>query len=201
MEEMLLEIRNIAVEAATIIANPNWAAKWSLVMSALAIVVAGIVALRQNEIAKKQSDIADRQNKIALFEKRYEIYRLVLKCKTAALLLPSIYSESIDEMYEYLLVIFDKKSRDYLKHSEKYRVVVGMEDVLEKLDQAMFLFSKDVSEYIIRTTACLRILTIREYAERENSNFENIINNYCQSVIALQDNGIIDKIISEMKPQ
>lgn len=57
-------------------------AAWSgVLMSLLAIIAAGIVAWRQNEISreqneisKKQADIADKQNKIALFEKRMECY-------------------------------------------------------------------------------------------------------------------------------
>lgn len=43
-------------------------------MSLLAILVAGVVAWRQNIIAEKQADISEQQNKIALFEKRMECY-------------------------------------------------------------------------------------------------------------------------------
>lgn len=51
-----------------------FAAWGGVFMSLLAIIAAGIVAWRQNEISRKQTDIADKQNKIALFEKRMECY-------------------------------------------------------------------------------------------------------------------------------
>ncbi len=48
-------------------AKPNCAAWLSILLSLLAIVVAGYVAL-------KQANISEQQNKIALFEKKYKVY-------------------------------------------------------------------------------------------------------------------------------
>lgn len=62
-EEIIVEIQ----KAAETIAKPNCAAWLSILLSLLAIVVAGYVAL-------KQANISEQQNKIALFEKKYKVY-------------------------------------------------------------------------------------------------------------------------------
>lgn len=61
-----------------------FAAWGGVIMSFGAVMVAGIVAWRQNEISReqtkisrKQADIADKQNRIALFEKRMECYSTI----------------------------------------------------------------------------------------------------------------------------
>lgn len=82
MEDLFVEIQN----AARVIATPNYATWISAVAALGAVIVAVIVAVKQNkisvkqnEIAKKQADISERQNRIALFEKRYEVYCELLK--------------------------------------------------------------------------------------------------------------------------
>lgn len=66
MEEILAAIQ----KAADTIATPNCAAWLSILLSFLAIVVAGHVAL-------KQAKISEQQNRIALFEKRMECYTTI----------------------------------------------------------------------------------------------------------------------------
>ena len=79
MDELLVAIQ----EAANTIATPNWADILGVCFSLMAVIVACLVALKQNEISRKQTDIADKQNKIALFEKRFEIYDILSICKAS----------------------------------------------------------------------------------------------------------------------
>lgn len=82
------EILDAIQKAAETIATPNCAVWLSAVAAIGAVVVAIIVAVRQNNIAGKQTDIAkkqteiakiqaeisEQQNKIALFKERYAVY-------------------------------------------------------------------------------------------------------------------------------
>lgn len=100
-----------------------------------AVAVAIAVAIKQNEIAKnqneiikKQAKIAEQQNKIALFDKRYEVYRLVTTVLGIGYELTERMCE--DEFYENLYRIFEKwqwpdKEKFFLiiirlRHLQKY---------------------------------------------------------------------------------
>lgn len=94
------EILAAIQKAAETIATPNWAAWLSAIAALGAVIVAIIIAIKQNkvaerqneiskkqneiaekqtEIAEKQAKIAEQQNKIALFDKQYQVFAEIMK--------------------------------------------------------------------------------------------------------------------------
>lgn len=76
-------------------------AAWMSAMATLdAVIVAIIIAIKQNKIAQKQTEISEQQNKIVLFEKRYEFYQMVRDCLSLARFLPQ-FGDSKNNIYIY----------------------------------------------------------------------------------------------------
>lgn len=205
-EEILTAIQR----AAETIATPNWVDKLAIIISALAILVASDVAIyvakkqnkiieKQTEIAKKQAEIAEQQNKIVLFEKRYELYCLVQKCIFTAGLLSTLPVNNANEMYKCFFVEFD----DVILKNEsvgKYRIIVSMLSVADKLDQTEFLFSKDTSKYILQLAARLRILMAFDAPANQDKTLIEVKNSYCQIANDLEADSILNKMKLELQP-
>ena len=178
-------------------------ATWAgVIMSSVAIIVAGIVAWRQNEISRKQTDIADKQNKIALFEKRLEIYNLLLCCKSSALFL-----KELDETEDFLRQLFIT----FLDNPKKFHVVNRMEETLyllnccSKLQSARLLFSEEVGQYITKVWISLlylvcadaEIILPKEYDVPKD--YSENKQNYIKAVTDLDEKNVLRKIKEEIK--
>lgn len=158
MEEIFVEIQ----KAADTIATPNWADELSLLLSLLAIAVAGYVAW-------KQAKISEQQNKIALFEKRYVVYENVSKVVNAA---EEIFKvENTDDIWDVFQNVFDMWPGKELEDINAWRMSLIF-SINEKLDQAEFLFSKDISEAVSFVQIELLLLLRGTYAEFDIETFE-----------------------------
>lgn len=185
MDELLVAIQN----AANTIAEPNWADIMSVCLSLLAVVAAGIIAWRQNSIA-------NRQNKITLFEKRYEIYKMLSYCKSNAedILMAGAY----EDVLKYLFVTFAEDPEKYYKLSRaevKFFIAVHC----LKLQSAAFFFSKKIVPHIIRVSDKLSILSDTDAKVDGSEKFNEKKQNYYEAIKALEKNEVFESIIAEMK--
>lgn len=162
--------------------SPTLESSWSAIdavgswVSALgsvtAVVVALIVANRQNEIARKQNEIAaqqaeiaEQQNRISLFEKRFEFYKMLQTCIMIGKLLPkaqnteaaiSLVAESFHKG-NYLPHIENDKNADYIKAL----AIDSYDQVYEMIGQAEFIFEFETMEYVCPLVdALLEIVTM-----------------------------------------
>jgi len=198
MEELFTEIQN----AANVIAVPNWADKLSALAASCAVMVAVILALRQNkilkqqnEIAIKQAEIAEKQNKIALFEKKYEMYQKILFWNHFALLI-AMQAITSDDIYVIFLIA---KNKQDIKETEinKESLRLEMLEGVNLLDQVKFLFSQDIIEYslymsselVLMLTNCL-ILKV-DYLKDAKKSLNEILKKY-------ENDKIDEKFMSEL---
>ena len=191
MEEILAAIQ----DAANTIATPNCADKLSVLLSLLAIFVAGFVAWRQNEISRKQTDIADKQNKIALFERRFEIYRILLGCSVSVQTLKSIKEpEGILKYLFYLLVENPEEGHKFQDMPKIYLI-----NCSSTLESANFFFPEEIACYFIDVSkkfndlikADVEIDGSEEYNKKKQAYFETIDD--------LNEKEILKRIEAEMK--
>lgn len=195
-EEILAAIQ----KAAETIATPNWADIASVGLSLLAVVVAGFVAWKQigiarsqNIISKMQTQIADKQNQIALFEKRFELYNILNSCTTS----PEIVELAKDneDILKYLFVVFGQKPVDEF---DSYTARFYLENCSTKLQQSIFLFSKEIVPYILSISTTLLLLSSADM----ESDGQEIINkrkqDYFISIKAFESIGGLKRIRSEM---
>lgn len=134
---------------------------WASALGAIAaVVVALIVANRQNEIARSQNEIAmqqaeisEQQNRIALFEKRFEFYNMLQTCITIGRLLPnakdaeaaiSLVAESFNKG-NYRSHIENDKNADYIKAL----AIDAYDKVYEIMGKSEFIFEFETLEYVI----------------------------------------------------
>ena len=192
MDEIVVAIQN----AANTIATPNWADIMSVCFSLAAVVVACIVAWRQNEISRKQTDIADKQNKIALFEKRLEIFDILSSCSTSVQIL-----KMLDKDGDVLQDIFCVFLNDSIEHRKFNRdeARIYLTNCSAKLRRARFFFSDKIASYI--TAVSVPLLSIansdakvdgpKKYNEKKQAYFEAIKN--------VEEDWVIESIMEEMK--
>lgn len=191
MDELLVAIQN----AANTIAAPNWADIMSVCLSLLAVVVASFVAWRQNEISRKQTDIADKQNKIALFEKRLEIYEILMFCNSSVEIL-KLFDED-EDILKCLFTVFSetpKEQREYNRIDAK----IYLTNCSLKLQQAAFFFPEKIVSYIIRVAISLLILIDADVGADGNKKFSKRKQDYFEAVKALEENEVFESMIEEM---
>lgn len=149
MDEILVAIQ----EAADTIAAPNWADIMGVCFSLTAVVVACIVAWRQNKIVLKQAEIAEQQNKIELFEKRYEVYDVISKISAVA-------SEviDVDRAEKMCIIVQDKfelgKRSSIMGEYDETALRSIISEIPRKLAQSEFLFSQEIYKAIISLDDC-----------------------------------------------
>lgn len=100
-------------------------------------------------------EIADRQDKIALFEKRFEVYDKLQKCKNFADNLKKI--DSSDKKVIGLLYfanVYDYA--DALDYNKSLKILSTSRHVFELFNQSRFLYSKNISEYLFETGNVLK---------------------------------------------
>lgn len=195
MDELFVVIQ----KAANTIATPNWADILSVCFSLTAVIVACIIAWRQNKISIKQTEIAGHQNRIALFEKRYELYQTVLNCiKISNYLI--CYAGEEDTIYGIFCVALNKKldSNSNINKSE-----IGLEafSIADKLRKAEFLFSPEISEYAMDLAGNLVMLFCLHTFPIENAGFEKRKENFCQAANRFEDEGILEKMKVDLQLQ
>lgn len=124
-----------------------------------AVIVALVVANRQNEIARNQNEIAvqqakiaEQQNRIALFEKRFEFYNMLQTCITIGHLLPS----AKDAEAAISLVAGSFNKGNYLSHIENDKnadyiralAIDAYDKVYDIMGKAEFVFEFETLEYV-----------------------------------------------------
>lgn len=192
MDELLVAIQ----DAANTIAAPNWADIMSVCFSLLAVVVAGIIAWRQNEISKKQTFIAENQNKIALFEKRFEIYEILSACRSSAHIIKML-GESEDAL-KCLFIAFagDPKEYQELTHRE---VELYLTNISEKLLRAAYFFPEEITPHIINMSARLVIFSGANIKADGPKKYRRKKQDYFEAVEALEENKVFERSRKEMK--
>lgn len=192
MEEILEAIK----EAANTIATPNWADIVGVCFSLLAIVVAGFVAWRQNEISRKQTAIADKQNKINLFEMRFEIYEILIFCAACARLIESTNKK--EDVVEYFFISFTKDPRE-LREFNFSKAVLYVTKYSIKLKNATLFFSEEIASYIANVSNALSSLVNTDAKVDGTEKFNEIKQRYFETIKALEENEVFERIRAEMK--
>jgi len=211
-----LETEEIIVaidKAANTIAAPNWADKASVIISIIsaiisfaAVVVAGFVAWKQigiakkqNEIAETQANIADKQNKIALFEKRYELYRIILECTCFGEYFLDKVEDTSDLYKAFCLWLHISVPSGTT--ADKNIVVSRILEITSKLQQAEFLFSKNASRYTIRLAGYLIILANTDIIPGGNEKFEENRAKFSKILEDVSRDGILEEIELQLRLQ
>ena len=195
MEEILAAIQ----QAAETIATPNCAAWLSVAVSLLAVLVAGVVAWRQNIIAAKQAEIAEQQNKIALFEKRFSVYETARKCVYAANRI-SAKAGNLDDVYYIFYVEFvGWQSLNPMDIKNKNTALFF--DITDILFQSEFLFSKEISEKICAMATYLLMLAAIKYKDNPDEIFESAKNHFCQHAKDIDSSNMFKLIKKDLQLQ
>lgn len=149
MNELFSEIQN----AAQVIAEPNYADKAAILISAIAALLAFAVAYRQVGISKQQ-------NKISLFELRYKMYNCILTCNHFAKMLLLLAKDDKDVAHVYKMTIGKKSSPAKTQRTDDSFLISEMADFVSELGKTEFLFPQDVAEYSNQLAIVLmRIIT------------------------------------------
>lgn len=191
-EDLLIAIQN----AANTIAAPNWADIMGVCLSLLAVIVACFVAWRQNEISRKQTFIADNQNKIALFEKRLEIYDVLLSCSTSVKIEKMV--DENEDILEYLFVLFAKIKGEY-REFDRNEARLYLMNCSSKLELASLLFPKEIAEYVFNISFALLILVNTDAKVDGPERYNEIKRLYFETIKDFDENKIITSIKKEMK--
>lgn len=190
------EILDAIQKAAETIATPNWADILSVVLSLLAVTVAGVVAWKQSKISREQASIADKQNKIALFEKRLEIYNILSSCSSSVRILE--VADNSENILKYLFIILSDNSKKQNK-SERNEVQLHLANCSAKLMQARFFFSEGIASYIADVSIELLILAHADVEKDGQEKFNEKKQRYFEAVNNLDKNKVFTNIRDEMK--
>ena len=89
--------------------------------------------------------VADKQNRIALFEKRYELYNIIMSCRVFARMLETTTTRADIKVY-FLTVFCDPPIVDKINNTPFIRMKYIY--ILDKLKQSDFLFGdNNIAEY------------------------------------------------------
>lgn len=89
--------------------------------------------------------VADKQNRIALFEKRYELYNIIMSCRVFARMLETTITRADIKVY-FLTVFCDPPIVDKINNTPFIRMKYIY--ILDKLKQSDFLFGdNNIAEY------------------------------------------------------
>ena len=189
-------------QAADTIATPNWADIASVGLSLLAVSVAGFVAWKQfkianeqNAIVLKQAEIADKQNQIALFDKRFELYNILKSCTTSPEIIKLVKEDK--DILKYLAIVFGRNSEatDELDNKE---ASLYLTNCSLELQQSIFLFSKEITQYIVSISAALLLLACADVEAGGQERFNEKKQGYLMSIKEFEDKGGLRRIRDEM---
>lgn len=196
------EILDAIQKAAETIATPNWAAVISAIASIGAVVVAVVIAIKQveiakkqNEIAEKQTEIADKQNRIALFEKRFELYNILKSCTISPEIIKLVEGEK--DILKYLANVLGQNS-EAADEPDSNEAKLYLTNCSVKLQQSLFLFSKDITPYIINISVTLLLLAYADVEKDGQEKFNETKQRYFMSVKEFEDNEGLDRVRFEM---
>lgn len=207
-EEILVALQ----KAAETTAAPNWADKLSVVISLLAVIVAGFVAWKQygitkkqNELSEQQAKIMDQQNKIAVFDKQFELYDITEKCLQFAkgisltmgfepktVTLSNIRSTFLGTFSDTYVA---KDAIDQFDFMFYYQEVCK---IRKKLHQAEFLFSEEISRPLLSLADNLMYLICSDVFTNSGMPFEALILSFTASANTLETEEILKKMKSEV---
>lgn len=192
MDELFVAIQ----EAANTIAAPNWADKMAAFCSLFAVVVAGIIACKQNKISEKQTNIAENQNKIALFEERLEIYDILLSCNLSTRIL-KVAGEN-EELLKYLFIIFAGDPKEYRRFNRD-EAQFYLSNCATKLLRASFFFSEEIASYVTDISGELLTLVNADIKSDGPENYNEKKQRYFEAIKKLDENEVFNSMREEMK--
>ena len=171
-------------------------ATWAgVIMSSVAIVVAGIVAWRQNEISRKQTDVADKQNKIALFEKRFEIYNILLGCSVSVQTLKLIREPEGILKYLFNLLIKDLEERQRFENMQRIYLI----NCSSTLRSARFFFPQEIACYFTDVAEKFYDLIMTNVEIDGSEEYNKKKQAYFETIDDLNEKEILKRIETEMK--
>lgn len=173
-----------------------FAAWFGVFTSILAILAAGIVAWRQNEISRKQTDIADKQNKIALFEKRFEIYDILSSCSASAQVIKMLNKN--ENVLQYLFFVFINNPMQH-KNFNRDEARIYLTNCASKLQSASFFFSEEIVSYITAASVELLILANADAKVDGPKKYEEKKQNYFEAIKNIDKNEVLKSMKAEMK--
>ncbi len=179
MNELFTEIQN----AAQVIAEPNYADKSAIFISAIAALLAFAVAYRQ-------ADISKQQNKISLFELRYKMFNCILDCNHFAKMLLLCAKDDKDVIRVYKMTIGKKSSISKTQQADDRFLISEMAGFVSELGKTEFLFPQDITEYSKQlATELMRIITNplipeKDYIEPAKKSLQEILNAFESNKIA-----------------
>lgn len=175
-------------------------AAWTgVIMSFLAVLVAGYVALKQIEISRIQADISDKQNKIALFDKRFSVYETSRKCVYTANRISEI-AENLDDVYDIFYVEFIAQQSLNPADIENKSPALFF-NITDILLQSEFLFSDEINEKICAMSAYLLLLAAIKYRDNPDEIFESAKDRFCQCARDIESSNIFKLIKRDLQLQ
>lgn len=190
-EEILAAIQ----KAADTIAMPNWAAIASAGLSLLAVLVAGFVAWKQIEISKNQAEISEQQTQIALFDKRFELYNILNSCTTSPEIIKLVKND--EDILKYMFIVFAQRS-EVTDEFDNENARVHLANCSMKLLQSGFLFSKEITSYIVDIASALLLLAYADVKADGQERFNEKKQGYFESIKEFENIGGLERIRSEM---
>lgn len=207
MDELLVAIQ----EAADTIAAPNWADIMSVCFSLAAVVVACIVAWRQNEISREQTEIskkqteisqeqaaiADKQNRISLFEKRFEIYDILSACRSSVQIAETIGKN--DDVLEFLFYLLVKNNSGTRRKFDRDEARPYFTDFYTKLRRAAFFFPEEITSHIIDVSNKMFFLAQTDPKDDGLEKYSQRKQEYFEAIKDLDKNKVLESIEAEMR--
>ena len=192
MDEILVAIQ----DAANTIAAPNWADIMSVCFSLAAVIVACIVAWRQNEISRKQASMADKQNRIALFEKRFEVYEILSSCRSSARIINQVDKD--EDVLRYMFNSFTGYQEIYQKF-DRNKASLYLMNCSAKLRLADFIFPEEIAYYINEISFKLSTLAYYDPIADGPEKYSEAKQKYLKAIEDFDENRVLRLISEEMK--
>lgn len=194
MESELVQAINSITERINALAQPRFIDWLAVILSFFSVVLSGTAIWFAVQVPKK---IADRQDKIALFEKRYHLYYLFMKCVHTIdrISEESTCFEDFAHVFDYYFNIRvsceDNMQREKMLVTERANVIRNLS---EEFDKMCILFPIE-EEYLHEVQKLLANLLFV-------INFPNVGNARDKTISILNDlrkKGILDIMRRELK--
>lgn len=141
--------------------------------------------------------VADKQNQIALFEKRYEIYKLYVECETFSYMID--YTLEREEMYKRFMKVFCleevlEAADDKLSNIAPNIIHKKSFGIVKKMISAMFLFDEELSQYITTTAKKMSDVILMKYTKDNVEERREKISDFKNAIECSIDDDIYTKI-------
>lgn len=146
--------------------------------------------------------VADNQNKIALFEKRYEIYKLHIECEAFSNMID--YTLEREEICKRFMKAFCLEevleiSDDKLSNIDPNIIRKKSFDIVKKMISAMFLFDEKISQYITTTAQRMSKVILMKYTKDNVEERKKKIDDFKNAINCVNDNAIYTEIEKILK--